>query len=161
MKTTTPSYFPRLFCVLAVLGLVSPVVAQDFRITTLTPNNAVVVEANPIVGDDRGGIAVSSSQVFLTGDVATGRFNRDTLAGGVSVGTVRDGLVANLANDTVYLLGNGSTPLAYGHVQLAAASGRNHGRAQWHHRPPFLPHPAGGHRQHDRHLLGLEPHRGA
>ena len=114
MKTTTPSYFPRLFCVLAVLGLVSPVVAQDFRITTLTPNNAVVVEANPIVGDDRGGIAVSSSQVFLTGDVATGRFNRDTLAGGVSVGTVRDGLVANLANDTVYLLGNGSTPLAYG-----------------------------------------------
>ena len=105
----------RALCAVGALCLLSVAAcAQDFSISTLTPNNAVVVDANALVGDDRGGIAVSGSQVFLTGDAATARFNRDTLGSGASLGVVRDGLVANLATSTVYLLGNASTPLPNG-----------------------------------------------
>jgi hypothetical protein len=88
--------------------------AQDFQITTLTASNPVVVEVNGIVGDDRGGIAVSTSQAFLSGDGTTARFNRDTLGSSVSLGVVRDSLCSNLRDGTVYLLGNGSTPIGYG-----------------------------------------------
>ncbi|PAW84588.1 MAG: hypothetical protein B9S33_11330 [Pedosphaera sp. Tous-C6FEB] len=88
--------------------------AQDFRINTLTSNNAVVVDVGPVVGDDRGGLAVSATHAFISGDAATGRFHRDTLGSGVSLGLVRDGLVANLASSTVYLLGNGAAPLPHG-----------------------------------------------
>jgi|GEM_PF-590587 len=101
--------FPRLCAVAALCLLAGTARAQDFSISTLTPNNAVVVDVNALVGDDRGGLAVSGSQVFLSGDVATARFNRDTLGGGASLGVVRDGLVANLADSTVYLLGNASS----------------------------------------------------
>ena len=91
-----------------------PATAQDFQITTLTASNAVVVEVNGVVGDDRGGIAVSTSQAFLSGDGDTARFNRDTLGSSVGLGVVRDSLCANLRDGTVYLLGNGSTPIGYG-----------------------------------------------
>ncbi|KAF0170930.1 MAG: Uncharacterized protein FD161_4449 [Limisphaerales bacterium] len=102
--------FPRLSVVAALCLLAGMMArAQDFSISTLTPNNAVVVDVNALVGDDRGGLAVGGSQVFLTGDAATARFNRDTLGSGASLGTVRDGLVANLADSTVYLLGNASS----------------------------------------------------
>ncbi|MEQ2008205.1 MAG: Ig-like domain-containing protein, partial [Limisphaerales bacterium] len=99
----------RGLCAAAVLTLLSATArAQDFSISTLTPNNAVVVDVNALVGDDRGGIAVSGSQVFLTGDNATARFNRDSLGGGVSLGVIRDGLVNNLADSKVYHLADAS-----------------------------------------------------
>lgn len=97
-------------CATAVLCLLAGAAsAQDFSISTLSPANATVIDVNSLTGDDRGGIAVSGSQVFLSGDAATVRFNRDTLGSGVSLGTIYDGLVANLASSTVYLLGNASS----------------------------------------------------
>ena len=118
MRNTTSIFLPhftRSLYAIAVLCLLAGLArAQDFSITTLTPNNALVVDVGTLVGDDRGGIAVSGSQAFLTGDGATARFNRDTLGSGVSVGAVRDGLVTDLATGAVYLLGNGATPLLFG-----------------------------------------------
>src|SRR4051812_16797980 len=45
-----------------------------FQVLALRTNGFVALEANQITGDDRGGMAVSSNSVFLTGDTATGRW---------------------------------------------------------------------------------------
>lgn len=118
---------------LLALFLVVTARAQDFHITSLTTNNALAVEVNVLTGDDRGGIAVSGSQVFLTGDAATARVGRTNLTGGVGLGVVRDGLVANLHTETVYLLANGTTPVGSGGstvnalLELDGATGATNG----------------------------------
>ncbi|MGC3959474.1 MAG: M36 family metallopeptidase [Verrucomicrobiota bacterium] len=83
----------------------------EFKITALLTNNSKVVDHDVLTGDDRGGIAISTSQAFVTGDSGTARFAAAGLTGGVSVGLVRDSLCTDLRTETVYLLGNGSTPL--------------------------------------------------
>lgn len=83
----------------------------EFKITALLTNNSKVVDHETLTGDDRGGIAISTSQAFVTGDSATARFAAAGLTGGVSLGMVRDSLCTDLRTETVYLLGNGSTPL--------------------------------------------------
>ena len=89
-----------------------------FRIIDFLTNGAMVAEHNNVTGDDRGGIAVSSTMVFVTGDTTTGRFRRTDLGGGTAVGTQYDALVSDLRTETVYSLGNGSQPLAYGGGRL-------------------------------------------
>src|SRR5215213_3674382 len=42
-----------------------------FRVTAFRTNGAIVVDHNALTDDDRGGIAVSASNVFVTGDAAT------------------------------------------------------------------------------------------
>jgi hypothetical protein len=85
---------------------------EYFRITALTAGNAAIVEHGGVTGDDRGGIALSSSQVFVTGDNATARFSASSLAGGTSLGAIYDGLVADLRTETVYSFStNGTTPV--------------------------------------------------
>jgi VCBS repeat-containing protein len=87
---------------------------NSFKITSLTANNAVAIEHNFITGDDRGGIAVSNSKVFYTGDNQTGRFDISNLANGNNVGIQRyDGIVSDLKTGKVYTLANGNTPLSY------------------------------------------------
>ncbi len=83
----------------------------EFKITALLTNNSKVVDHETLTGDDRGGIAISTSQAFVTGDSATARFAATGLTGGISLGMVRDSLCTDLRTETVYLLGNGSTPL--------------------------------------------------
>jgi uncharacterized repeat protein (TIGR01451 family) len=83
----------------------------DFQITGLFTNNSKVVDHDSITGDDRGGVAISPTQVFVTGDAATARFNATDLTGGVSIGRIADSLCTDLRTETVYALGNGSTPL--------------------------------------------------
>ena len=97
---------------LALLLVAVTAPAQDFQINSLTANNAVVTEVSSLTGDDRGGIAASGSRVFLTGDSSTARFSRADLSGGAPLGLVRDGLVSDLKTEIVYLLANGTTPLA-------------------------------------------------
>ena len=94
---------------LSVLGLAAH--AQDFSISSLSSANATVIEVNSLTGDDRGGIAVSGTHVFLTGDAATARFARGTLSGGTGLGVIRDSLVSDLRTEKVYLLANGTTPV--------------------------------------------------
>ena len=79
-----------------------------FRIDSLTPTACNLVEHNTVTGDDRGGIAISSTNVFYTGDSATGRFGLD-LSGGASVGRQYDALVSELSTGTIYTFGSSAT----------------------------------------------------
>jgi hypothetical protein len=63
----------------AIVNVVE-LVDESFRIASLSSNNAVAVECSLEVGDDRGGIAVSTTHVFLTGDDIAGLFQLDGLA---------------------------------------------------------------------------------
>jgi Reelin subrepeat B/Bacterial Ig domain/Immunoglobulin domain/Immunoglobulin I-set domain len=80
-----------------------------FQILALTANNSFAIEHNATAGDDRGGIAVSSTHVFYTGDSGTARFNLGDLSGATSVGMLYDALVSDLRSGIVYSLGNGSS----------------------------------------------------
>lgn len=77
-----------------------------FQIFQLTPNNLSAID--PTNGtnfvDDHGGIAVSTSKAFLSGDGDTGVWDRGDLGNPGNVGAVRDGIVSNLRTDTVYAL---------------------------------------------------------
>ena len=81
-----------------------------FRIRSLGASGCAVRDHESVTGDDRGGIAVSPSTVFVTGDVSTARLDPDTLDG-ASLGRIVDGLASNLRTGTVYTLANGSTPV--------------------------------------------------
>jgi len=97
----------------ATLELTADDLAQ-FRITSLTTNQSRAIDIDSLAGDDRGGIAASADQVFITGDNATVRYNLADLSGGtrVSGSSVLNGMIADLRTQTIYLLGNGDTPLA-------------------------------------------------
>ncbi|MEW6158726.1 MAG: SUMF1/EgtB/PvdO family nonheme iron enzyme, partial [Verrucomicrobiota bacterium] len=77
----------------------------EFKITSLSGANSAVIDHEGTTGDDRGGIAVSNGQVFVTGDTATGRYNLN-LSEGVSVGRLVDRLCSDLRSETVYSLGH-------------------------------------------------------
>ena len=85
-----------------------------FRVDSLTTTACRLIEHGGVTGDDRGGIAVSSTSVFYTGDSATGRFALD-VSGGVSVGRQYDAIVSELTTGTVYTFGSSaSTPIPNG-----------------------------------------------
>lgn len=86
---------------------------EPFSITSLSSNNSLVVDHNQLTGDDRGGIAVSSTHVFYSGDEATARFLLADLSGGARA-TYLEVPVSDLRSETVYVLGNGATPVAAG-----------------------------------------------
>ncbi len=86
----------RLCAVVALCLLAAAARAQDFSIGSLSSANATVIEVNSLTGDHPGGIAVSGTHVFLTGDAATARFARGTLSGGTGLGVIRDSLVSDL-----------------------------------------------------------------
>jgi len=89
----------------------STALGTPFRILTLGTTNANVIDVNNLTSDDRGGIAISDSSVFITGDSATARYDLANLANGASLGTLRDSLACDFQNGKAYLLANGSTPL--------------------------------------------------
>ena len=127
----------RIALAVCALGLCLAARAQDFQITSLTGSNATVIEVDSLAGDDRGGIAVSGSHVFMSGDTSTARFERDRLTGGSGLGVIYDTLASDLRSETVYLLAHGTTPLAPlggsgtltidSLLQLDAASGQTNG----------------------------------
>jgi hypothetical protein len=68
-----------------------------------------VVDHESTTGDDRGGIAVGSTSMFYSGDVATARFDLETLAH-MRAGTVTLGYpCSNLASGLVYVLASSAT----------------------------------------------------
>ncbi|MGD1854949.1 MAG: DUF4347 domain-containing protein [Leptolyngbyaceae cyanobacterium] len=88
----------------------------EFRIVSLggsiideVPANSAVADHDDITGDDRGGIAISGTKIFVTGDAQTGSVNRSDLSGGVALNTRYDGIFNDIATDTVYTLGTDST----------------------------------------------------
>ncbi|MGV3663164.1 MAG: S8 family serine peptidase, partial [Prosthecobacter sp.] len=75
-----------------------------FEIASLDSTGSAVTDHSSLTGDDRGGIAVSSSRVFVAGDSNTSSHALGNLSGGVSLGAVRDGLCSDLQTGTVYNL---------------------------------------------------------
>lgn len=84
----------------------------SFYISTLTPNSYAVVDHNNYTGDDRGGIAITPSYVYYSGDSYTVRYDMSTLANPLKC-TRRDGLFSDLSTGTVYTLWNGSSDPVY------------------------------------------------
>ncbi len=85
-----------------------------FRILQLSTNGALSVEHGLETGDDRGGLVVAPTQVFVTGDESTARFSATDLSGGTALNLVYDSLCSNLRTEQIYLLGNGTNILGYG-----------------------------------------------
>ncbi len=81
-----------------------------FQVVSLNTTGCRVADHNVTTGDDRGAIAVSDTQVFYTGDTATGRFDPDTLMGS-SVGASYDAMFSNLRSGQLFTLAVGSQPL--------------------------------------------------
>jgi hypothetical protein len=86
---------------------------QSFYINTLTANNSYVTDHNSYTGDDRGGIAVTASYYYYTGDNYTVRYSMPGLTNPLSC-TRRDGLFSDLGTGTLYTLHNGTTDPVYG-----------------------------------------------
>jgi hypothetical protein len=84
-----------------------------YQVVGLSPDACSAVEHAPSSGDDRGGIALSSSQVFYRGDSATARYAATDLSGGVSTGAGQDGLFADLATQQVYAFGSAAGPFVF------------------------------------------------
>ncbi len=87
-------------------------VPGSFQITALLATGASAIEANFYTGDDRGGLVVSASQAFLTGDNSTARFSASDLTGGAALGRLFDAMVGDLQSQKIYTLANG--PIAIG-----------------------------------------------
>ncbi len=81
-----------------------------FQVVSLNATGCRVADHNAVTGDDRGAIAVTDTQVFYTGDTATGRFDPDTLNGS-TVGAQYDGLVSNLRSGQLYTFAVGDQPM--------------------------------------------------
>jgi hypothetical protein len=95
-------------------GVCNTIAGAAFQVTSLGATGCAAIDHNALTGDDKGGIAVSATNVFYTGDTATARFSATDLSGGASIGRVVDGFVSNLRTGTVYVLGNGATELPQG-----------------------------------------------
>jgi hypothetical protein len=91
-----------------------------FRVLALRTNGFIAQEVGTITGDDRGGMAVSPSRVFLTGDSRTGRWGSEFLDGGAALTTYYDSLVTDLSTEKVYVLVGASGPLVNGGTENVA-----------------------------------------
>jgi hypothetical protein len=92
-------------------GACVAIAGASFQVNTLATTGCAVVDHNAVTGDDHGGIAVSPTRLFYSGDTATARFDLATLGTITSIGRVENGLVTNLRDGTVYALANNSTPI--------------------------------------------------
>ncbi len=78
-----------------------------FRIASISSSGCMVTDHGAGTGDDRGGVAVSASTLFVTGDTATASLSAADLSGVTSIGARHDGLVTDLAAEQVYVLMSG------------------------------------------------------
>lgn len=104
MKTLF-SHLALSFALVFSLFLTDSSAQQSFEITSLSTSGANLIEHEAVTGDDRGGIALSESNIFYTGDSSTGGFSTSNLSTAFSVGYVYDSLVSDLRTKQVYALG--------------------------------------------------------
>jgi len=84
--------------------------AFSFIIDSISRFDSMVVDHDALSGDDRGGIAVTDSFVYVVGDNQTARYDLD-LTNGVNL-PIRDGIVSDLQTGQLWTLHNGiSDPL--------------------------------------------------
>jgi cysteine-rich repeat protein len=83
------------------------------EILSLGATGCQIIEHSVLTGDDKGAIAIGTTQLFYTGDYTTGRFALNDLANHGPV-AYRDALVSDLNSGKILSLGNGGTPIGYG-----------------------------------------------
>lgn len=79
-----------------------------FTIDTITNANLVYIDHDMFTGDDRGGIALTDSSIYIVGDNNTARYDLDLSLPGVSLPT-RDGLFTDLSMLKIWTLYNATT----------------------------------------------------
>ena len=75
-----------------------------FNLDTVMNTGSLVVDHDDLTGDDRGGIAVSNSYVYVTGDDNTARYDLN-LQNGIVL-PQRDGLFSNMQTGEIWTLYN-------------------------------------------------------
>lgn len=81
---------------------------DTFILDTVMQTNSMVVDHNTETGDDRGGIAVTDTTVYVVGDNNTARFDLDLLTAGVVLPR-RDGLFSDIKTGKLWSLYNTSS----------------------------------------------------
>lgn len=87
-----------------IAGASTSAQAYEFKIESLTLNNATRIEHNFVTGDDRGGIAYANGYVYYTGDGSTGRFSAANLNNNSGLNAVYDGIFSTFNNGALYTL---------------------------------------------------------
>ena len=81
-------------------------VEPTFRVLSLDTTGCNVMEVNTWTGDDRGGIAVSSTTAMLNGDLSLATFGADALANPTSLGARHDSITGDLRDGAIYVFLN-------------------------------------------------------
>ncbi|MGL4635684.1 MAG: calcium-binding protein [Beijerinckiaceae bacterium] len=76
----------------------------NFQIMSLDSTNMNIVDVDRFTGDDRGGIAVSTDRVFLTGDFATAALTTNLASPLSLAGSPRDGIFSDVLTGGLYSL---------------------------------------------------------
>ncbi len=93
--------------------------AQYLKIHELSGINASSIPHLATTGDDRGGIAITEDNVFVTGEDATGVFAQDLLTPAASTGVVYDGIFSDLATGALFTLAtDATTPVVAGATEI-------------------------------------------
>ena len=81
-------------------------ISESFSIDTLLATDSLTVNVNNLAGDDRGGMAITPTHVYLNGDNYAVRYDLDlNPASGVTL-PIRDGMVSDLRSGKIYTLWN-------------------------------------------------------
>lgn len=79
---------------------------ESFSIDTLLATDSLTVDVDNLAGDDRGGIAITHTHVYLNGDNNAVRYDLDlNPASGVQL-PIRDGMVSDLRTGKIWTLWN-------------------------------------------------------
>ena len=93
--------------------------AQYLKIHELSGINASSIPHLATTGDDRGGIAITEDNIFVTGEDATGVFAQDLLTPAASTGVVYDGIFSDLATGALFTLAtDATTPVVAGATEI-------------------------------------------
>lgn len=88
---------------------VQDVVSSDnFELTSVADTNAVLIDFNSIISDDRGGIAITPDHVFFIGDGGIGRFNHNLDPNSVEHFFINDGIFSDLKSGKLLSLWDGN-----------------------------------------------------
>lgn len=78
---------------------------STLEIDTITPDNFAIVDHEGITGDDRGGIAITDSTIYVVGDDATVRYDLDLTNPSAAL-PIRDGIFSDLRSKKLWTLYN-------------------------------------------------------
>lgn len=81
------------------------VLNDKFVLDTVKQDNSYVIDHDAVTYDDRGGIAITDSTVYIVGDDYTGRYDLDLLNPGVQL-PIRDGLFSDIKQRKLWSLYN-------------------------------------------------------